>query len=67
VAPVDAVRAAEIITRYAPRSDWGDASLVILSERFPRARLITVDIRDFTIYRRRNGSPVPCIAPPSPI
>ena len=67
VAPVDAVRAAEIITRYAPRSDWGDASLVILYERFPRARLITVDIRDFTIYRRRNGSPVPCIAPPSPI
>jgi uncharacterized protein len=64
VVPVDAVRAAQFITRYAPRADWGDASLVILSERFPRARLVTVDVRDFTIYRRRDGSPVPCITPP---
>jgi hypothetical protein len=30
----------------------------------PAARLITVDRRDFTIYRRRNGTPVPCIMPP---
>jgi hypothetical protein len=67
VNPVDAVRAAEIITDYAPRADWGDATLVILSEHFPRARLLTVDVRDFTIYRRRNGSPVPCLTPPHPV
>lgn len=57
-------RAAEIITRYPSRADWGDASLVILSERHPRARLVTVDVRDFTVYRRRDGSIVPCITPP---
>jgi predicted nucleic acid-binding protein len=61
--PVHALRAAEIITRYAPRADWGDATLVILSERHPRARLITVDVRDFTVYRRRDGSVVPTIMP----
>jgi predicted nucleic acid-binding protein len=64
--PAHAIRAAEIITRYAPRADWGDATLVILSERHPRARLITVDVRDFTVYRRRDGSPVPSIMPDSP-
>jgi predicted nucleic acid-binding protein len=61
--PASAIRAAEIISRYAPRADSGDASLLILSERHPRARLITV--RDFTVYRRRDGSPVPSIMPDS--
>ncbi len=64
VYPAHTTRAAEIITRYAPRADWGDASLVILSECLPRARLLTLDVRDFSIYRRRDGSPVPCILPP---
>jgi len=64
--PGGAVRAAEFITRYAPRADWGDASLVLLSERYPRAQLVTVDVRDFTVYRRRDGSPVPCLTPPNP-
>jgi predicted nucleic acid-binding protein len=61
--PAFAIRAAENISRYAPRADWGDASLVILSELYPRARLITVDVRDFAVYRRRDGSPVPSITP----
>ncbi len=61
--PLNAIRAAEIVSRYAPFADWGDASLVILSERHPRARVITVDVRDFTIYRRWDGSRVPCIMP----
>lgn len=43
--------------------DVGDASLVILSERFPRAKLVTTDVTDFTLYRRRDGRPVPIIAP----
>jgi predicted nucleic acid-binding protein len=64
--PANAFRAAEIITRYGPRADWGDASLVVLSELHPRARLVTVDVRDFTVYRRRDGSPVPTIMPALP-
>lgn len=65
VYPANAARAAEIITRYAPRADWGDASLVILSERHRQAQLVTLDVRDFSIYRRNDGSPVPCILPPA--
>jgi predicted nucleic acid-binding protein len=65
--PSSGGRAAEFITHYAPRADWGDATLVILSERYPRARLVTIDVRDFTIYRRRDGRPVPCITPQNPL
>lgn len=63
VYPANTARAAGIITRYAPRADWADASLVILSEHHPRAQLVTLDVRDFSIYRRADGSPVPCILP----
>jgi hypothetical protein len=56
-------RCAELVVKFSPRMDVGDASLVILSEKFPKARLITTDVGDFTIYRRRDGRPVPIIAP----
>jgi predicted nucleic acid-binding protein len=62
----EAGRIAELIEQY-PRMDVGDATLVALSERYPRARLITVDRTDFTVYRRKDGLPVPCIMPPSSI
>ena len=64
VFPAGTSRAAEIVVRYPPRADWGDASLLILSERYPRAQLLTVDGRDFTVYRRRDGRAVPCLTPP---
>jgi len=38
--------------------------LLILSELFPRAKLLTLDRADFSVYRRRDGRPVPCIMPP---
>ena len=52
-----------ILLEKYPLMDVGDATLVILSEFHPRARLITTDTRDFTVYRRRDGKPVPCIMP----
>lgn len=64
VFPLQVGRAAEIITQYQPYGDLGDASLVILSERFPHAKLVTIDRRDFAVYRRRDGRPVPCLMPP---
>ena len=64
VFPRNIGRAAEIVTAYRPRSDAGDASLLILSELFPRAKLLTLDRADFSVYRRRDGRPVPCIMPP---
>lgn len=63
IGSADSGRAAEIIQCYSRQCDWGDASLIILSERHPKARLITTDTRDFTVYRRRDGKPVPCIFP----
>ena len=45
------------------KKDLADATLVALSEQYPNAKLITIDEKDFTIYRRRDGHPVPCIMP----
>jgi len=53
---------AENLRKY-DRMDLADATLVALSEQHPRAKLITIDEKDFTIYRRRDGLPVPCIMP----
>jgi uncharacterized protein len=63
VLPDHVRRCAELVAKYAPRMDVGDAPVVILSELFPRARLLTTDVADFTIYRRRDGKPVPIISP----
>ena len=61
--PAASRRCAELITKFAPRMDLGDASLVILSEQFPHAQLVTTDVTDFAIYRRRDGRAVPLITP----
>lgn len=53
-------RAAELLAAY-PQMDAGDASLVVLSELFPTARIITTDIRHFTVYRRQRGERLPLI------
>jgi len=57
-----APRLRELLNKY-DRMDLADATLVALSEQHPRAQLITIDEKDFTIYRRRDGHPVPCIMP----
>jgi len=44
-----------LITHYATRADWGDASLVIFQNVTPRP--IGKLTSHFTIYRRRDGSP----------
>ena len=55
-------RAAALLTRY-PQMDAGDASLVVLSERLPKAKIITTDVRDFTVYRRFRNEALPLIHP----
>lgn len=65
ILPEHTGRAAAIVRDYQPRSDLADASLVVLSELHPRAKLVTIDRRDFTVYRRNDGRPVPCIFPPA--
>ena len=55
-------RAAELLEKY-PQMDAGDASLVVLSELYPRAKIITVDTKDFTVYRRFRDQRLPLIHP----
>lgn len=45
--------------------DICDATLVVLSEQYRDARVITVDVRDFTVYRRFRNDPIPSIHPNS--
>ena len=50
-----------LLRKYADRKmDLADACIVLLSERFPRATVLTVDKADFSVYRRSDGSKVPC-------
>ena len=55
-------RAATLLSQY-PQMDAGDASLVVLSELHPKAKIITTDVRDFTVYRRFGHERLPLIRP----
>ncbi len=54
-------RVGELLAKY-PLMDAGDATLVVLSERCPSARLITVD-DDFRRYRRFRSQGIPLVMP----
>ncbi|MEO5959367.1 MAG: PIN domain-containing protein [Opitutaceae bacterium] len=56
-----AVRAA--VAKYWPAMDVADGCVLQLAERFPRAKIITTDLRDFTIYRRSQGQSLNLIHP----
>ena len=48
-------RMIELIERYADLPmDFADASLVVLAEHLGHGKILTVDRRDFNIYRWRN-------------
>lgn len=51
------------VHKYWPFIDLADACVMDLGERHSRARIITTDVRDFRIYRRRNGAPFAIIHP----
>ena len=44
--------------------DLADACLVRMSELHPRHRVITVDRRDFRVYRRNKREAIPLVCPP---
>jgi hypothetical protein len=44
--------------------DLADASIVVLSERHPRSQVLTVDRKDFSIYRRNDRQGIDFVAPP---
>ena len=55
-------RTQELMLKF-DRMDAADASLVVLSELFPRASIITVDAADFGVYRRFRRESLPVVAP----
>jgi hypothetical protein len=51
--------------RYEDRSpDLADLCLVRMSELFPRYPVVTVDRKDFRIYRRNKREIIPVVCPP---
>ena len=56
---------AALAQRYADRSpDLADLCLVRMSELHPRHRVVTVDRRDFRVYRRNKREAIPLVCPP---
>lgn len=52
-----------LMARYA-KMDLADASVVVLSERHARSQVLTVDRRDFSIYRRNDRQMIDFVSPP---
>jgi predicted nucleic acid-binding protein len=59
----DAERLERLLNQYAPRMDFADACVVRLSERTSACRVLTLDRKDFSVYRRNGRDVIPIIAP----
>jgi predicted nucleic acid-binding protein len=55
-------RVRTLMGRYA-RMDLADASVVVMSERHAQCQVMTVDRRDFSVYRRNDRQVIDFIAP----
>jgi predicted nucleic acid-binding protein len=54
-----------LAVRYADQApDLADLCLVRMSELFPKHSVITIDRKDFRIYRRNKREVIPLICPP---
>jgi predicted nucleic acid-binding protein len=60
--PTTLGRSQELMLKYAGM-DAGDASLVTLSEAYPRCPIFTVDRKHFSVYRRFRSEKLPCVMP----
>jgi uncharacterized protein len=59
------VQLTRLAERYADRKpDLADLCLVRMSELFPKHPVITVDRRDFRVYRRNKREAIPILCPP---
>jgi predicted nucleic acid-binding protein len=55
----------ELAKRYANRKpDLADLCLIRMSELHPKYSVITVDVADFSVYRRNKREVIPLITPP---
>ena len=53
-----------LMARYE-RMDLADASIVVMTELHARSQVLTVDRKDFGIYRRNDRQTITFIAPPA--
>lgn len=60
--PAQLRRTQELMLKFE-RMDPADASLVVLSELYPRAEIVTVDAQDFGVYRRFRREALPLVMP----
>jgi predicted nucleic acid-binding protein len=51
------------VAKYWPAMDVADGCVLQLAARYPRARILTTDLRDFSIYRRKDGRSLDLIHP----
>ena len=66
VEPVLDGKAEQIRTAVAndwPTMDVADDCVLQLAERFPKAKVITTDVRDFRICRHNRNDPIPLLHP----
>ena len=57
-------RVRELMRKYADQPmDLADACLVAMSEQWWDSKVITVDIADFRVYRRRGRHSIPLLTP----
>ena len=52
-----------LLERYGPRMDLADACVVRMTELDRRSQVLTLDRRDFSIYRRNGRDMIPLVAP----
>jgi len=55
-------RVRTLMARYR-QMDLADASIVVMSELHARSRVLTVDRRDFSVYRRNDRQVIDFVAP----
>ncbi|MBK9166508.1 MAG: PIN domain-containing protein [Bryobacterales bacterium] len=51
-----------LMSRYR-QMDLADASIVVMSELHTRSRVLTIDRRDFSVYRRNDRQVIDFVAP----
>jgi predicted nucleic acid-binding protein len=51
-----------LMQRY-PRMDLSDASIVVMCETHARSQVLTIDVNDFSTYRRNDRRVIPFVAP----
>ena len=57
-------RIQELVRKHAHQPmDLADACLVVMSEKWWGCKVVTVDVSDFKVDRRRGRHPIPLLTP----